>query len=546
MFSTPCARHRQRGTTLILFTLLIPTVIVPLVGLGIDATMLYIVQAKLSAAVDGAVLGAGRLLGTPANPSEIAGEFLKANFRADGTAGFWGARNLVSNINVTLGTTKTITINATADVPLLFARIFGRNTSTVAASATATKKDTRLVLVIDRSGSMNTSDGHGGTVINDLINYAQGFTQKFTEGNDELGLVVFDGSAVVGYPTVRPWDPTTTGTSTGGPDTSFLSGSNTDMVHQIRAIKADSGTGMAEALWLAYIELQKAHMRDLTNTGSDTRMNSIVLFTDGVPSGVTLYLNNPANSNANNIVQSTSCTYRTISMAQQDSAHMMVGWLAIPGPPYSGSSPYGMYLLASTDPTASHTAAWWMSFGGSNNAADVAQPNPSTPYSGCSNLMNGGPNSYLYGNLSQIPAIDRYGNSLTGNGYTHCHIVDSNGNVSSVYNGTALDRTQVTQNYHWGLAIWNSVDNTAAAIRNDVNLANRPGDTQNMSIQIFAIGYLGNGGADDGLLRRVANDQSSSSFDPTKPIGRYIAASDTVALANAFSSVASSVLRLAQ
>ena len=52
-----------------LFTIMLPTVIVPLIGLGIDATMLYIVQAKLSSAVDGAVLGAGRLLGSPADPA---------------------------------------------------------------------------------------------------------------------------------------------------------------------------------------------------------------------------------------------------------------------------------------------------------------------------------------------------------------------------------------------------------------------------------------------------------------------------------------------
>ena len=60
------------------------------------------------------------------------------------------------------------------------------------------------------------------------------------------------------------------------------------MVHQIAAITANSGTGMAEALSLAYIELQKAHMRDLadpSNNGVDTRLNSIVLLTDGVPSG---------------------------------------------------------------------------------------------------------------------------------------------------------------------------------------------------------------------------------------------------------------------
>src|ERR1022692_1462085 len=68
--------RRKRGSTLVLFTLMLPTLLIPLMGLGIDATMLYIVQAKLSAATDGAALGAGRLLGTLAHPAEIAGGFL--------------------------------------------------------------------------------------------------------------------------------------------------------------------------------------------------------------------------------------------------------------------------------------------------------------------------------------------------------------------------------------------------------------------------------------------------------------------------------------
>ena len=148
--------------------------------------------------------------------------------------------------------------------------------------------------------------------------------------------------------------------------------------------------------------------------------------------------------------------------------------------------------------------------------------------------------------LTKIPPIDRYGNSLTGTGYTNSHIVTSSGSVSSIYNGTALDVTQVNRDYHWGLAIWNAVDSAAARIRADTNLANRPGDTQNMAIQIFTIGYLGNGGSDDGLLRRVANDSSSSSFTATQPRGRYIPASDTAGLADAFNTVASSLLRLAQ
>jgi hypothetical protein len=540
-------RNSRRGSAMVMFSLMIPTVIVPLAGLGIDATMLYIVQAKLAAAVDGAALGAGRLLGTQADPSEIAGEFLRANFRVDTNSGFWGATHLVPTVNVTMGTTKTIHINATVDVPLLFSRIFGQPKATVAASATSTRRDSRVILVVDRSGSMNTSDGAGSTVIADVVSYSQGFVQKFTAGTDELGLVVFDGSAVVGYPTVRPWDSTTTAASTGGANSAFMDGTTNDMVHQIQRITAGSGTGMAEALWLAYIELQKAHMKDLAARGSDDRLNSIVLFTDGVPSAMTLYLNNPANANADNVIKPTStCTNKTITV--QDAAHMMLAWFAIPGPPYTngGVNTYGLFLNASTDPAATHTAQWWMGQGGS----DAARPNPSTPYTGCTSMYaddDNAENTSLPGFLTQIPASDRYGNSLTGNGYTNSHIVKSNGTTSSVYsNGVALDRSHVDRDYHWGLAVWNSVDSAAARIRADVNRPNRGGDLQNMAITIFTIGYLGNGGTDDGLLKRVANDKSAAGYDNTQSTGRYIPASDKNALANAFDTLASIILRLSQ
>src|SRR5205807_4232204 len=141
----------RRGSTLVLFTLMLPLLLIPIVGLAIDGTMLYIVQAKLSAACDGAALGAGRLLGTPANTAEIAGEFLTANF----PAGYWGSYNITPKIQVaTTLSTHTITVSATVDVPLLFMRIYGHDHSPVAASAVATRRDTRVELVLDRSNSM--------------------------------------------------------------------------------------------------------------------------------------------------------------------------------------------------------------------------------------------------------------------------------------------------------------------------------------------------------------------------------------------------------
>src|SRR3954452_17398922 len=180
-------RQRQRGTTMLLVSTMLPLVLLPIVGLAIDGTVLYIVQAKLATAADGAALGAGRLLGTNANTQEIAGEFLRANFPNH----YWGSTNLQTDINVaTSFSTHTITINATVDTPLLFMRIFGHDHSTISAGSVATRADTRVELVLDRSNSMS---GNIGALRNSAIT----FVNKFNPGVDELGLIAYGGSAFV-------------------------------------------------------------------------------------------------------------------------------------------------------------------------------------------------------------------------------------------------------------------------------------------------------------------------------------------------------------
>jgi hypothetical protein len=319
------------------------------------------------------------------------------------------------------------------------------------------------------------------------------------------------------------------------------------MIHQLAAIHADQGTGMAEALSMAYIELQKAHMRDLNADGVDTRLNAIVLLTDGVPSAVSLYINDPTNSNANNIVNgSTSggnCNNRTITTPT--SSNMMQAWFALSGPTYVNKQGWGVYQLASKDTNASHTANWWMSFGNSSSAADAVAPSPSSPYSGCSSMTNDSGSGTLFNYFSKIPSTDMYGNLLNTSGYTNSHI--TGGSVSSVYNGTGFSASQGNSGYQWGLAIWNSVDNAAKNIRTDANQANRTGDTTGtMPIQIYVIGYTGNGGCDDGLLKRVANDRSAAGYDSTQTIGQYYSANDGAQLADAYNALASDLLRLSR
>jgi Flp pilus assembly protein TadG len=537
---------------MVLFTLMLPTLLLPLAGLAIDASIARLTQIRLQAAVDGAALGAGRLLGTAAVTETVALQFLQANFPTDGSAGTWNVTSLHSNIVYTPGITKRIDISATATVPLLFLRIFGIQNASVAANGSATRSDSRVVFIIDRSGSMNFDDKSGThtDVITDAINETTKLVKRFIEGTDELGLVVFDGSAVVGYPTYAAggWSPTIG--NTGGPNNTFYDGTANDMVHQLQVIVAASGTGMAEALSMAYIELQKAHMRDLANpanNGVDNRLNSIVLLTDGSPTAISMYLNNPApgTSNANNIVMGTGCTYKTLSPPTPSSSNMMQSWFAIGGnaPFSSGSGSLGVEMLASTDTTQSSN--WWMQNGGQ----DAVAPSPSTPYNGCTGIKNG---TTAQSYFSKIPNVDLWGNATTGTGYKNSHI--TGGSATTVYSGSDLagNMTQVSNYYYWELAMWNAVDNAAKNIRTDANLPNRVGDTyptggmNNMGIQIYVIGYSGNGGCDDGLLKRVANDINAAGYDSTQPRGRYYSAANGADLATAYEQLASDLLRLAR
>src|ERR1700689_5621410 len=91
--SIPQSNNRRSGQVMIMFTLMLP-VLMMMVGLAIDRTMLFIVEAKLDAAVDGAPLGGGRFLGTNANTPEIAGEFLSADFPAS----YWGSYSFTPTI----------------------------------------------------------------------------------------------------------------------------------------------------------------------------------------------------------------------------------------------------------------------------------------------------------------------------------------------------------------------------------------------------------------------------------------------------------------
>ena len=208
----------------------------------------------------------------------------------------------------------TVAVSASVQVPLLFLRILNQQSCTVRAASTAIRRDVRIELVLDRSYSM----------INQMANLrsaAGNFVTMFSPGTDELGLVIFGGSAFVAYPPSEM--PNYSLTSGTGPDVHFadpVTGSNQNMLTTISAMQLGSDTNTSEGIWLAYKELQKAAAID----NDTTKANVIVLFTDGVPNGFTAYLNDPKN---NALGSKSNCLYDPST----GSANQMIGWLATTG-----------------------------------------------------------------------------------------------------------------------------------------------------------------------------------------------------------------------
>lgn len=564
--------HPKRGAIVMLLTVMMPFLIVPAAGLAIDATIIHIVQTKLQAAVDGSALGAGRLLGTSANISEMAGEFFNANF-AVGQLGFWNASlpSLPNNnptITVVNGLSKSVTVYAKANVPTLFMRILGFNQATVSAIAQAARRDARFVFVLDRSGSMATTKlSDGKYPIDDVKSEAAALIKGFTRNEDEIGVIVFDGSGVVGYPSGTTYNPTVV--ASGGPDTSFWDGSTTgssnppDAIYQIGQVSAGDGTGMADALSLAYIEIQKAHKRDLAAYGVDNKMNAILLFTDGVPTAISLYANDPAGTGTGGtwLKSTSSCTYYKGSTYPNNPIYF---WGAVSGDPpftsmYSGNFQLASYEVSGSSPNnaTQYTPLYWMETAPDSSGSGGDMMQATSNEDGCTNNLQ----SSWYSYLSRIPATDKWGNS-TGKGTSTYYPYQDSYFVSGsppaydsshwVYKSSKGDLvvSSTSTAYDWGLAMWDAVDDAGVKIRTDANHTAR-GESSAMYIQLFTIGYDGDVGTDAGLLKRLANDPQSNDSPnalpaawSTQPQGKFCLASNGTELANCFNNIGSILLRL--
>lgn len=146
----------RRGNIAVLTGLcLLP--VVGIVGLAVDTARAYAVRTQLQQALDAAALAGGRLFSTPDRDAQIQGYF-DANMRDMR----YGATVSPLTINAD-PVTGTLTVTATATLPVIFARVLGYNTLDVGADVEVIRNETTLevALVIDTTGSMDETDDSG-------------------------------------------------------------------------------------------------------------------------------------------------------------------------------------------------------------------------------------------------------------------------------------------------------------------------------------------------------------------------------------------------
>ena len=526
--ATASRRKNERGVILLLGTLSVP-VLISMMGLGIDASVLYGIKSKLQLASDGAALASARALSIGLTTAEQADSarnnatnWFNKNFPTGefGSSGTVVPQPLVFD-DPTNALLRHVVVTASTNAPSFFMRYWGRVSTSISVRSEATRRDSVIMMVLDRSGSMQNSGS-----CQPMKDAAKQFTGMFAAGRDRIGMVTFNmASYVSSVPS------TDFRTNLGYADSSSSPASGTG---QIDAITCTGGTGTPEAMILGYNELYK--------TGLPGALNVVMLFTDGLPTALTLDFRGGVATqmgileNTTNCKDSTGVSLNSASNPRGNLSTNPPAWttgMAMGTGSYLANVPTGPVAIVYADPQPLYL--WGFKYVGTSNSATDAYV---TGASGCTTTSGQDVTTAattVANNINYYPTTDAFGNGLELPSY----------NTLNYSNG----RIQET-NANLRLAMLNATANAADRARTTRNL---PDARSFPGVVIYCIG-LGTG-VNHALLQRVANDGAPgenneypafTSTNSTQPTGNYVFANDATRLGPAFSQIASFILRLSQ
>ncbi|MGI9437205.1 MAG: pilus assembly protein TadG-related protein [Geminicoccaceae bacterium] len=167
-----------------------------IVGLAVDGGRGYMLQSKLSFAVDAAGLAGGRAFDTDLREADVI-TFFEANF----PPGYMDAEIVGGEPDVVFdGIANTVTIEVTATIPTIFMSIAGVDDMTLSARTVIQRQipGMELALVMDNTGSMRSSGKITAMkdAATDLIDILYG--DRETVDNFWVGLVPYAATVNIG------------------------------------------------------------------------------------------------------------------------------------------------------------------------------------------------------------------------------------------------------------------------------------------------------------------------------------------------------------
>lgn len=525
--------HRRRVLTprkgfSLLMMLAMAAVLFPVVGLSIDVGIMYVVKTKLSAAADAAVLAGARSLnvGTSIsaqsdNATAVTQDYFNANF----PSGYMLSTS--SSISTTVTQTsvflRTVATTATATVPTIFLRYLPAVPATVTmnVSAAAQRRNTNLVLVLDRSNSLNLSSSCAP-----MITAAANFATLFAEQEDTLGLVTFATSSYNGFTTngatYSVFNPSPAGFTIDYPLTTSFKSQTPSLATTIGNVVCTGGTSSAMGLYNAY--------KALAAINQPGALNVIIFFTDGQPTAFT---------QAFDLAPASPCYGHVPAQAGLTLANQVMGVLTVG---FNGTTPTGNWGLL--NPSVSGVPLSPV-----NSAGNVSGMSPTptedqvvAPPGGNSHLctfngsFNGGSGTSqptnVVSDLAHIRTTDVYGNSLTSSPLAGYAPGTTGGFISMTPGDIFNASIEAAVNMSWRIIQGNAIAGVPTAL---------PG------VVIFTIG-LGNATIPPhtDFLECVANDARSSCYNSSYTPGQYFPSPTASDLQSVFVQVAGQVLRLSQ
>jgi Flp pilus assembly protein TadG len=483
-------RRRERGIAIIV-SILFLLIAIPLMGLAIDGTLLYVSKAQLQGAVDGAALAAAKSLarGTTSasqitNAQNAAATYVMLNY----PPGYLFTSSVTCNpatdvtVDLTVSHQRTVSVTAHVTVPTFFMKWLSLGSTNMVATASTVRRDVNIAMVVDRSGSLALTNS-----CLPLQQSAINFVNKFANGRDEIGLVTFASSSNVDFPI----------------NTNFQTASP-NVVSMLGGFSCAGSTSSAMGLWQGYDQLV-----GLNQSGA---LNVILFFTDGKPTGVNV--NMP-------LLASSHCT----------NAH-------------SGSPKWINGLYSTYTNVNQYFGILNPSNGGTVTNADFNPTPDGNTGAGCAYMSGGWSNSVaVTSDFQGVPTKDIFGDNLA-NGYqsvvmsgSYISLADANSAAAMTINATDDAATQIRS----GTALCRNSPAPAQCAA----ILTHTGSLSNVIIYTIGLGNAPYPISTD-LLQRVSNDTDSSIYSTSQATGAFFLAPTSADIDEAFALVASQILRLAK